>query len=228
MIDSNEQAVISFIKEKLSGTKEPVIFDCGAAHGFFTLEITKDLSGSKVFVIEPVKKNFDILEGLFKDNKKVTLIKAGVSDRVGSEPIFVAECNGSCDGSSFVNRGIFRHEMFKMSSENSEVTTVDAICEKYEVEEISILKLDVEGYEMKALQGAKKMLKDGKIKFIMIEYGTTFKDANITLAALMNYMSELGYKCYDVVKTGLPEHWHGGNFNENYDYNNYIFTNIEL
>lgn len=43
------------------------------------------------------------------------------------------------------------------------VTTVDAFCAEHEVEEIDFSKIDAEGADLAVLQGAARMLGDGKI-----------------------------------------------------------------
>lgn len=54
-----------------------------------------------------------------------------------------------------------------VSNENTaECITIDAFCEENGIERIDFMKMDVEGAEPDVLQGAEKLIKDGKIKKI--------------------------------------------------------------
>ena len=52
----------------------------------------------------------------------------------------------------------------------SSILEIDAIIRKYNLKKIDFLKLDIEGYEFRALQGASNSMLKGIIKFIQLEY----------------------------------------------------------
>ena len=70
--------------------------------------------------------------------------------------------------------------------------------------------LDVEGYEVPALQGAEKLLKQKKIKALYVEItGDNSK-------RVRDYLGQFGYKCYLFKSTGklyqpveFPSHTNG-------------------
>ena len=47
--------------------------------------------------------------------------------------------------------------------------TIDQYCLKNNIEQIDILKIDVQGNELKVLEGAKRMLTNNRIKLIFLE-----------------------------------------------------------
>jgi hypothetical protein len=49
-------------------------------------------------------------------------------------------------------------------------TTLDVFCEENSIGSIDILKIDTEGFDLIVLQGAERMLQNGRIKFIHVEY----------------------------------------------------------
>lgn len=53
-----------------------------------------------------------------------------------------------------------------------ETDTIDSIFIKKKLKHI-LLKIDVEGYEINVLKGAKKMIEDNKIKYILVEHQFT-------------------------------------------------------
>jgi len=51
------------------------------------------------------------------------------------------------------------------------VTTLDILAEKYAVQHVAFLKLDLEGHELEALKGAKNLLERKGIDAIIFEFG---------------------------------------------------------
>lgn len=81
--------------------------------------------------------------------------------------------------------------------ENNEIS-IDDFCERNKIDHIDILKADIEGFEEKMLDGAKKMLDAGRIKKIAIcTYHSTKAEENIS-KMLPNYNLEVnpGYMLY--------------------------------
>ena len=74
------------------------------------------------------------------------------------------------------------------------MTTVDQL----EYSNIDLIKIDVEGYEMKVLSGAEKTLQ--KIKYLMIELNNNTKKYGSSNADVEEYLKAKGFKI-------LIEHW---------------------
>ena len=88
------------------------------------------------------------------------------------------------------------------AAEKVTVDTLDQFCEQANITYIHLLKLDVEGYEYKVLQGARHMLAEGRISYIQFEFGRT----NIAARTyLRDFFDLLGtrYRFYRIVKDGL-------------------------
>jgi hypothetical protein len=51
--------------------------------------------------------------------------------------------------------------------------------------------MDIEGYEMSAIQGSSDMLRRGAIDIIQFEYSYVFLDADTSLMKLMRYVQDL-------------------------------------
>lgn len=74
------------------------------------------------------------------------------------------------------------------------MTTIDSL----EYSDVDLIKIDVEGYEMKVLKGAEKTLK--KSQYIMIELNNNTKKYGSSNANVEKYLDENGFKV-------LIDHW---------------------
>src|SRR5205823_12566519 len=78
-------------------------------------------------------------------------------------------------------------------------TTIDRYCQENEIERIDILKLDIQGGELKALEGAVTMLGQNKIQLIYTEILIipTYK-AQPSFEDYLRFLQKLGYTMLDV------------------------------
>ena len=126
-----------------------VYVDCGAYIGDSVEDFVDFVDGKykKVFAIEPDTKNFLKLEKLVrdKDYKNVELFNCGVWDKRDS---LTFESTGS---------------LGSVISESGDITIeVDSIDNIVGTESVDFIKMDVEGVELKALQGAEKTMSRSK------------------------------------------------------------------
>ena len=66
------------------------------------------------------------------------------------------------------------------------------------IDDIDLIKIDVEGFEMEVLKGAEKTL--GNVQYIMIELNNATKKYGSSNIEIENYIGSLGYKV-------LINHW---------------------
>jgi len=129
-----------------------VIFDVGAHIGLFTIK-TASLIGTDgaIYAFEPVKNNFDLLEKNIALNNftNVKPFLTALGDKLETKLLCLSKTNTGM------------HTLMKTKGEKIlvPVITLDKIIEKLSIEKINLLKLDVEGYELRVLQGGKNFLK---------------------------------------------------------------------
>lgn len=96
--------------------------------------------------------------------------------------------------SSLINRPVFQ-ALGGQSVETIQVEckTLDTYCEETGIPEILFLKIDVEGGEMKVLQGAKSLLQAKRIRCGLFEIGSTLTDANTSEEEIAKFLESYGY-----------------------------------
>lgn len=88
--------------------------------------------------------------------------------------------------------------------EEIEIKTIDEFCSENEIRHIHFLKLDIEGHEKSALNGASKILSSGCVNFIQFEFGGCNIDSR-TYFQDFYYQLKEDYKIFRIVKDGLFE-----------------------
>lgn len=135
--------------------KSGVFVDIGAHIGRFSALMAA--GGSKVISLEASKYNFDQLERNIKFNQfqeKITAINIGCSDKNGEHIFYFGGLN---EGANSLDK------IEGAKSEKIKVRKLDKIINDLCVkpENISLIKIDVEGAEMRVLKGAENILKGG-------------------------------------------------------------------
>jgi FkbM family methyltransferase len=119
--------------------------DIGACYGDSSIAFYYNLGAKNIFAFEPQASNFKKLsENLSLINEPgIIPIELGISDRNA-----MLKISNDSYTSSIGDCG-----------ENIKVTTVDSFAKKYDVKKVSMIKIDIEGEEMKALLGSVEIIK---------------------------------------------------------------------
>lgn len=92
------------------------------------------------------------------------------------------------------------HDVRQVGTEEVLATTVDSYCERRQIRQVDLLKLDVEGAEYQVLMGAQHMLEKGRIRCCVFECGQTTFDMGNDPKAFSGYLERLGYRVRNVVR----------------------------
>jgi FkbM family methyltransferase len=171
-----------FARERLRGAT--VAFDVGAAQGEWTKIALAAEPGLKVHCFEPTKRRMQILlDRKFDD--RVVLNKLACGDKPATADIFYNASGGS--NSIFPQRYAGEH-YDPNDVEQISITTIDNYCQQKAIDHVDFIKMDIEGYEMSAIRGAERMLRDGKIGVLQFEYSYVYIDAGTSLMQMMRYL----------------------------------------
>ncbi|MCC6055389.1 MAG: FkbM family methyltransferase [Desulfurococcaceae archaeon] len=146
-----------------------IVVDVGAYIGTYTARAmnTADL----VVAIEPLPINFKALQinvalNAHKRKAKVILVNKALAERRKESKMFVP-IRGKCIGAGTARLQPASGEAEKLIGIDVSADTLDNIMlERLGIDEIHLLKIDIEGYVLKALPGMISSLKKTKILFI--------------------------------------------------------------
>jgi FkbM family methyltransferase len=142
-----------------------VMIDPGTNIGYISA-VAADRVGpqGRVISLEPSRTCFARLSG-YLALPNVELLHAALYDKAGHSRF--------CDTPRVIARGFAClaeiEEPEDAAAYEIECLTVDGICEARSIKTLRYLKLDIEGAELAALHGARRMLEAGAIDFILVE-----------------------------------------------------------
>lgn len=114
-----------------------IIIDCGANIGLSTIYFKNKFPNAKIIAIEPEKSNFLLLEKNTKEYNDVFCVKYGVWNK--STNLIINNKYGKW--------GFMVEEVEHQSENTIPAISIDEIMEKFDINEIDILKIDIEGSE---------------------------------------------------------------------------------
>jgi len=199
---SGEKWVLTHIKSKLEKKSEIIIFDVGANIGEYTKQIKNIFEGFpiKIYSFEPSKPTYIKLKHNIGEQKNSFIYNIGFNDK---DTVTNLYSNKNSSGIASIYQRNLQHLNTKLDQiDTIELTTVDNFCAKHSLSHIDFLKIDVEGNELKVLQGAKKMIANGNINYIQFEFGGTAIDAHIYFQDFF-YLLKDKYNIYRILKNGL-------------------------
>jgi FkbM family methyltransferase len=186
----------------------PILFDVGANRGLFlkALLAQKRASQFQVHAFEPGRTAFRKLSASASAASNVTLNQAALSSASGSGVLFY-DVAGS-ELASLMPRSTVRFD----HSESVKLVTLDEYCDTFGIQNIHLLKLDVEGHELEVLRGAENMFRRSAIHAVLFEFGGCNVDARVFFLNLYNFFTDHGMKIKRLTPSGYLHEI--GNYNE--------------
>ncbi|MBM3256555.1 MAG: FkbM family methyltransferase [Candidatus Moranbacteria bacterium] len=201
--NSGEIFALKYIGRKLASAKKSiVVFDVGANKGKYSQLVSKILPQGKIiiFAFEPSLKTYKKLVDNCLPHPQIKPVNCGLSDKKAGAKLFLDQ--ETSEMASIYQRRMDHFNLHMNLVEEIKLDTLDNFCAENKINRIDLLKLDVEGNELKALEGAKKMLTKGTIKFMQLEFGGCNIDSR-TFFQDFYYLLKDKYVIYRIVKDGL-------------------------
>jgi FkbM family methyltransferase len=145
-----------------------MFFDVGANDGDTALTALKWFPEATVFSFEPHPSTFAALTARVGAHSNFRGINVALGAAAGKIELFeydLSKVNSLIPNAQFAVR--FGKDALRIPVH---CTTLDIFCEEHLVDQIDVLKIDTEGFDLVVLQGCPTMLKKRAIKFIYVEF----------------------------------------------------------
>lgn len=141
--------------------------DLGANEGYFSVLASSRVGpGGSVFAIEPQSRCWPIIIQNILDNdcQNVKLLPFGIAAERGALEIVLTPTTNT-GGSSFVSTG---RALF-WPRQRVHVMSLREVFTRYAIGKVALMKVDIEGYELVALESGKEVLATGQIENLLVE-----------------------------------------------------------
>lgn len=203
-----EKDLIDFCKKHYTNTNK-VFVDIGAHVGSYCLSLAENFE--KCYAFEPSKDVYNYLIaniGITKLNNKITAYEVALDSDKRHSDYYVRESGNGTSGLKLVEKGalIVGDDLGYYSVQTN---TLDS----YNIRNVGLIKIDVEGYEMSVLKGAVDTIVKNNYPTILFEcnyfcsFYPEFEAQGLNLQEsqkkVFDFLSELGYKIHKFKDTDM-------------------------
>jgi len=169
--------------------KGGTVVDVGANIGFYTLESAIAVgSRGRVISIEAAPRHLESLRQNLELNnmKNVSVVGAAVGDAVGQATLTLPRGD---------NLGMFTlGEVEGEETYSVTINTIDDLLEKQGVQSVSLVKMDIEGSEFRALRGAAKTFQKFRPSLLIELNDLALRRCGSSSQAVRDLLKEMGYR----------------------------------
>lgn len=170
------------------------ILDIGAHTGQFAKEIRGKLPQAKIYSFEPLKDCYQKLVQNMSLDKNFNAYNFALGDKESKQEI---NRSLSSPSSSLLPMGNLHEEMYPHtkggSKEEIEVKRLDDVFKNYKLEKEILVKIDVQGYEDKVIDGGINIISQAKIALLEVSFQELYKGQAL-FDKIYDIMKKLGFR----------------------------------
>ncbi len=180
------------VKRLAAVWKYPVttIFDVGASEGESALEALNKFPEARVLGFEPHPSTFANLMTKVGRNPRFQGFNIALGTDIG-EVEMIEYDRFKANSLTPNNPHATRFDKHGRSIRVQE-TTLDSFCSEHSIDNVDLLKTDVEGFDLVVLQGSSSMLQKRAVKFVLVEFFDLLPTEGVFGGALMPFENLLG------------------------------------
>ncbi|TFE66598.1 SAM-dependent methyltransferase [Methylacidiphilum caldifontis] len=146
-------------EQVLKGLNCNTVIDIGANRGQFALIARHTFPKAKIYAFEPLPYPASIFRKIFKSDQAVHLFETGIGSKKEVRPLYISYKD---DSSSFLPIGETQQKIFPGTGHkttiNVEVGPLSEWIQCKNIKNPSLLKIDVQGFELEVLKGSEVLL----------------------------------------------------------------------
>jgi FkbM family methyltransferase len=177
------------------------VVDVGANVGDTVEQYREAFPDASVYAIEPAADTFKLLAQRFTKDSHVKSFQLAIADKAGTSLLHLFEHHATHSLLPFAPAADRFSESGVREEGTAQISTqrLDAFCKEQGIERIDILKIDVQGSEIKVLEGGRFLFEAKRIGMIFIE--ANFVPLYVGQAyfdEVMAFLKEFGFRLFDL------------------------------
>jgi FkbM family methyltransferase len=181
--------------------------DIGANEGLYTLFAARRVGPSgRVIAVEPSSRERAILQVNLARNRadNVMVVPNALADRPGTAELKIAPT--SHGGHNTLGQFVYEGDL-AVARENVDVETLDGLVERLGIERVDVVKVDIEGAELKLLAGGRNLLSRQRPILLLEANDEALKRQGASAEALVDLLLSLDYQIQVFNESGMTEPW---------------------
>lgn len=193
-----------------------VLVDVGVNRGNYSDELIKNYPNATIYLFEPQKYLYDLLKNKYLSKNKIKLYNLALDENEG-EITLIKGFEGDGEASIY-NRKYLKNK--KSIQEKVKRNRLDNIIVN---QKIDFVKIDVEGNEMRVLNGMEKIIHN--IKIIQIEFGGTWIDSRFFYRDLFDFFKKHNFNLHRMAPNKLIKIQKYEEIDEYFTFTNFVAIN---
>ena len=193
-----------------------VVFDVGANVGEWSLLAAQAYEGASIHAFEIMPSTYQILLEHCASCERIQCARLGLSDTAGYIEMHYGEA--SVVTSAYKIKGMKQHDEYYQSSMLCATTTGSAYLRETGIDQVDLLKIDVEGMDLKVIRGFGERIRD--VRVIQFEYGIFNIGSHDLLYDFWVHLEKHGFKVGKLFPTYVDfvgyhfdlDNFHGSNY----------------
>lgn len=196
---------IDDIKRLLGTDSVKYIVDGGAYKGDFSLEAANAFPAATIYAFEPQKNSFALLSRNTAAMNRIKPVNCALGNNSGKALFYtnISPLTNSLSKSTADALKYFQCFNDPKRVENVEVVSLYDFLSEENISGIDLLKLDLQGHELQAIQGLGALLSSVKLIYAEVEFLKLY-DGAFLFSEVEMYLREHGlifYQLYDLVRS---------------------------
>ncbi len=205
----------SLIKPHLNDNPQ-VLIDVGVNKGNYSDVLINNFPNATLYLFEPQTYLYDILSKKYSSLNNVNLFNLALDENKG-EVTLVKGFEGDGEAS------IYNRKYLNNKKELKETVKCNRLDNIIINQKIDFIKIDVEGNEMKVLNGMKKIIHNTKI--IQIEFGGTWIDSRFFYRDLFDFFKDYNFDLHRIAPNKLIKIYKYEEIDEYFTFTNFVAIN---
>jgi FkbM family methyltransferase len=193
-----DRTEVTPVADRFVGIHQPIVIDCGANVGNWTIGLRELLSSDAGtwILVEPAPK----CAAACRKIPNVEVIEAAAGEMHGHLQLHLDE------GRSGLASLYSRRDTFAAGGDFVQhevpVITIDDLIEQRALKTVHFLKMDIEGHELFALKGAQRSLENGTIRALTFEFGAGNINSRTYFRDFWDLLTPLGFRIERITPGG--------------------------
>lgn len=187
-----EKQLVDFLRPRVMGK---IFFDIGANVGSYTLALSK--SAARTYSFEASSSNAAVLRNFVKLSglDTIEVVNQAVSNHTGENISIYSSPDTGGNNTQFCD--------FGKGCETVSTITLDQFVADNSIDHVDVIKIDIEGSELAAFQGARDLLSKSHPIILVEFHALVAKQANWELVELYDFLKSYGYNAYELNRDEL-------------------------